>query len=62
MRGGRNTTSAARTSPWTWPARPTSSSRVSEASDGLELWAPADLEPVTTPVPASAACRSSLSR
>ena len=45
MRGGRITTTAARTSPWIWPPRPTSNCSI-PVVDGLELWAPADLEAV----------------
>ena len=47
MSGGRNTTAAGRTRPWTWPVLLTSSGRHRSPGTRWSLWAPADLEPVT---------------
>ena len=50
MPGGPNTTMSGRTSRWTWPPPPPGSA---PGHQTLGLWAPADLEPVTSPAPAA---------
>ena len=50
MRGGRSTTTAARTSPWTWPALPISSSPSPRPATGWSCGHPPTWSPSSLPV------------